>query len=126
MTPLIPGYTDMLKPSSFRAEILNAIGRTAEAITELNKVAKRAYGVDNFYPGTMSQQETDDAILHERIIEFAAELKSWYDIIRFGKAFEIIPSLVGRENEYQGNILLLPIAPNTLMKNQNIQQTPGF
>ncbi len=110
----------------FRAEILNAIGRTAEAITELNKIAKRAYGVDNFYPGSMSQQETDDAILHERIIEFAAELKSWYDIIRFGKAFEIIPSLVGRENEYEGNILLLPIAPNTLMKNLNIKQTPGF
>jgi starch-binding outer membrane protein, SusD/RagB family len=110
----------------FRAEILNAIGRTSEAITELNKITKRAYGVDNFYPGTMTQQETDNAILHERIIEFAAELKSWYDIIRFGKAFEIIPSLVGRENEYERNILLLPISPNTLMKNLNIKQTPGF
>lgn len=68
----------------------------------------------------------DDAILHERLIEFGAEGKSWYDIIRFGKAFEMIPTLVGRENEYEGNILLLPVSPNTITKNPNIVQTPGF
>ncbi|MBW1947120.1 MAG: RagB/SusD family nutrient uptake outer membrane protein [Deltaproteobacteria bacterium] len=110
----------------FKAEILNALGSTPEAIIELNKIAKRAYGVDDFYANTLTQEEVDDAILHERLIEFGAEGKSWYDIIRFGKAFEMIPTLVGRENEYEGNILLLPVSPNTITKNPNIVQTPGF
>jgi starch-binding outer membrane protein, SusD/RagB family len=110
----------------FKAEILNALDRTPEAIAELNKIAKRAYSVDNFYSGAISKQQADQYILHERLIELGAEAKSWFDIIRFGKAFEIIPSLVGRENEYQGNILLLPVAPGTLTKNPSIQQTPGF
>ena len=110
----------------FKAEILNALGSSPEAVSELNKIAKRAYGVDDFYSTSLSQSEVDDAILHERLIEFGAEGKSWYDIIRFGKAFEMIPTLVGRENEYEGNILLLPVSPNTITKNPNIHQTPGF
>ncbi len=110
----------------FKAEILNAIDRTTDAIAELNKVAKRAYGVDNFYPTSLTKTQVDETILHERLIEFAVEGKSWFDFIRFGKAFELIPTLVGRQNEYEGNILLLPISPNTLMKNPNIQQTPGY
>lgn len=110
----------------FKAEILNALDRTSEAIVELNKIAERAYGVDNYYSTAMAKQEADEVILHERLIEFGAEAKSWFDIIRFGKEFEIIESLVGRENEYQGNILLLPVAPSTLTRNPSIQQTPGF
>ncbi|MCK5694490.1 MAG: RagB/SusD family nutrient uptake outer membrane protein [Bacteroidales bacterium] len=110
----------------FRAEALNAQGFTSEAIIELNKIAERAYGVADYYANTLTQTEVDDAILHERLIEFGAEGKSWFDIIRFGKAFELIPSLVGRESDYQGNILLLPVNPATITKNPNITQTPGY
>ena len=110
----------------FKAEIANALGRPGEAVSELNKIAKRAYGTDDYYSPSLSQPEVDEAILHERLIEFGAEGKSWYDIIRFGKAFEMVPTLVGRENEYEGNILLLPVAPNTITKNPKIEQTPGF
>jgi starch-binding outer membrane protein, SusD/RagB family len=110
----------------FKAEIANALDRPAEAVEELNKIAKRAYGVDDYYSSALSQVDVDDAILHERLIEFGAEGKSWFDIIRFGKAFDIIPSLVGRENEYEGNILLFPVATGTISKNPNIEQTPGF
>lgn len=110
----------------FKAEILNATGSTANAVAYLNQIAKRAYGVDDFYSTSLSQEEVDDAILDERLIEFGAEGKAWFDIIRFGKAFEKIPSLVGRENDNEGNILLFPISPSTITKNPKIIQTPGY
>ena len=110
----------------FRAEAMNGLGDTPGAILELNKIAKRAYGVDDFYPNTLSQLEVDSLILHERIIEFGAEGKSWFDVIRFGKAFELVPTLVGRENDYQGNILLMPVNPSTITNNPKVVQTPGY
>jgi len=110
----------------FKAEAMNALGNTADARTELNKIAKRAYGVDNFYPATLTQAQIDAAILHERLIEFGAEGKSWFDIIRFGKAFELVPTLIGRENDYQGNILLMPVSPSTITNNPKVEQTPGY
>lgn len=110
----------------FKAEIRNALGFSAEAVPYLNQIAERAYGVSDFYSTALSQAELDDAILDERLIEFGAEGKSWFDMIRFGKAFERIPSLTGRENEYEGNILLFPIDPESITTNPNITQTPGF
>ncbi len=110
----------------FKAEAMNGLENTTDAIIELNKIAKRAYGVDDYYPSTLTQAEVDAAILHERLIEFGAEGKSWFDFIRFGKAFELVPTLVGRENDYLGNILLLPVHPSTLTNNINIAQTPGY
>lgn len=110
----------------FKAEAMNGLGDTPGAIFELNKIAKRAYGVDDFYPNTFTKEEVDSLILHERLIEFGAEGKSWFDLIRFGKAFELIPTLVGRENDYQGNILLMPVAPGTITNNPKVVQTPGY
>jgi len=110
----------------FRAEALNALGNPSDAVIEVNKVAERAYGIADYYPNTLTQTEVDSVILHERLIEFGAEGKSWFDIVRFGKAFELIPTLVGRENDYAGNILLLPVDPATITRNPNIVQTPGY
>jgi len=110
----------------FKAEILNAQGSTAEAVSYLNQIAERAYGISDYYSTALSQAELDDAILDERLIEFGVEGKSWFDMIRFGKAFERISSLTGRENEYQGNILLFPIDPESITTNPSITQTPGF
>lgn len=110
----------------FMAEILNARGRTDEAIGYLNIIAERAYGQNDYYSTGMTQAEADDAILDERLIEFAGEGKSWMDYIRFGKAFERIPSLIGREGDKEGNVLLFPIDPGTLMRNPNLDQTPGY
>ena len=98
---------------------------TPEAIAELNKIAKRAYGADNYYAG-LSPAQTDDAILNQRLLEFVLEGKSWFDIRRFGKAFEMIPTLVGREGENNGNILLFPVAQDVINRNRNIVQTDGY
>jgi hypothetical protein len=110
----------------FKAEAMNALGNSAGAILELNRIARRAYNVTNFYPATLTVSQVNDAILRERIVEFTAEGKSWFDFIRFGKAFELIPSLVGRQGDREGNILLFPIAPSTLSNNPKIKQTPGY
>ncbi len=109
----------------FKAEIENALENTGEAIVQLNKIARRAYGTDDYYTG-LSADQVDNAILRERLLEFVCEGKSWYDIRRFGKAFALIPSLTGREGENEGNILLFPVAQDVLNRNRSIAQTPGY
>lgn len=108
----------------FDAEIKNAKNDRTGAVTALNRIAKRAYGEDNYYPNTLTTSEIDNLILKERMKEFAAEGKLWWDYIRFDVAFEKNPFLVGRENEQ--NILLWPVAQESINRNPNITQTPGY
>jgi len=108
----------------FSAEAENALGNKSAAINELNKIAKRAYGADNYYPLSLSEAEVNNKIIDERMKEFASEGKIWWDYVRFGVAFTKVPSLVGRENEE--NILLWPVNAASINGNPNIKQTPGF
>lgn len=43
------------------------------AIASLNKIAERAYGKKNFYPSSMAANDLNEAIVTERMKEFAAE-----------------------------------------------------
>lgn len=106
------------------AEIKNAKNDRTDAIASLNHIAQRAYGSDNFYLSSLSTNEIDNAILAERLKEFPAEGKLWWDYIRFGVAFEKNPHLVGRENVQ--NVLLWPVAAASINRNPNITQTPGY
>lgn len=108
----------------FDAEIKNAKNDLSGAIASLNKIAERAYSTGNYYPETLSALEVDDLILEERLKEFAAEGKLWWDYIRFDVAFEKNTFLVGRENEQ--NVLLWPIAQASINRNPNLYQTPGY
>lgn len=108
----------------FKAEIENALGNQSAAVAELNKIAKRAYGQDGYYAGTYSKEELDEIILDERLKEFSAEGKSWWDLIRFGVVFDRVITLNGRENE--PNILLWPVNNSSINTNPNITQTPGY
>lgn len=108
----------------FMAEILNDENDPSNAIEYLNIVAKRAYQIENYYPLTLDQDQVAEAILKERLKEFAAENKSWWDYIRMGFAFTKIPSLQGRQNET--NILLWPISSASFEENPNIRQTVGY
>lgn len=108
----------------FDAEIKLAKSDLTGAIASLNKIAERAYGVKDFYAASMSAGDVKKAILNERLKEFAAEGKLWWDYIRLGVAFEMNPYLKGRENEL--NVLLWPISATTINKNPNITQTPGY
>lgn len=108
----------------FKAEIENALGNTSAALLELNKIAKRAYRVDAYYPSSLTREEIDRAIVDEIVKEFVAEAKSWWTFVRFGVAFDRIASLKGRENET--NILLWPVSSNSINTNPNIRQTEGY
>src|SRR5690606_21690214 len=77
-------YADALLMS---AEIENALGNAPLAIDRLNAVAKRAYGITDFYPNALSPQQIDRVILDERKKEFVSEGKIWWDLIRFDVVF---------------------------------------
>ncbi|MFA6593569.1 MAG: RagB/SusD family nutrient uptake outer membrane protein, partial [Bacteroidales bacterium] len=107
----------------FKAEIEMLQGDTAESLKYLNKVAKRAYGKDDYYSIT-SSSELRQTLMNEYLKEFAAEAKSWWCYIRLGYAFTEIESLRGRQNET--NILLWPINSACMNENPNIRQTVGY
>ena len=106
------------------AEAKNALGQ--DPTTEMNMVRQRAYGANfaahEFVNG--SQEDNDAAILKERLFELSYEGKRWWDLVRFGKAFELVPSLQGRESE--SHLLLWPISLSTISLNSNIAQNPGY
>lgn len=78
-------YADVLL---MLAESMNENGKTREAILYLNKIRKRA-GVDE-YPVTMNQLMVREAIEKERRLELCFEGVRWFDIVRTGKAYDIM------------------------------------
>lgn len=109
-----------------KAEIENALGNSSSsngALFYLNRIAKRAYGVDNYYTDTSNSAITT-AIVDETLKEFVAEGKSWWTMIRNGQAFSRISTLAAKQS--QKNILLWPVADACMNTNPNIVQTEGW
>ena len=106
------------------AEVRLAKNDLKGAVKSLNKIAKRAYRIDDFYSDDVSPQIMLENIIKERMKEFAAEGKLWWDFIRMGVVFDKAPYLIGRENEV--NVLLWPVSQNSINRNPNIKQTPGY
>ena len=70
-----------------KAEALNELGHTAEAITLVNKIRERA----DMPPMTGStQMEVRNQIEHERMLEFPLENMRFYDLRRWGKTKEAL------------------------------------
>lgn len=118
---IIYRYADLLL---LIAEAKNAIGQ--DPSTEINQVRKRAYG--DFFDSNRftngSKEQNDEAILQERLLELAFEGKRWWDLIRFDKAFEKVPSLQDRKNQI--HLELWPISLSTISLNSKITQNPGY
>jgi hypothetical protein len=80
----------------FAAEALNEQGKGAEALVYLNKVRDRAFG-NGVSPITNANQAAlKDIIAHERRVELAFENKRWNDLVRTGKAVEVITAYGNR------------------------------
>lgn len=107
-----------------QAEIENALNNPAGATAALGRIAQRAYGDQSKYASLSDKAEIDKVIVDEILREFVAEAKSWWTFVRFGVAFDRVPSLNGREGET--NILLWPVATACINTNPNIKQTDGF
>jgi hypothetical protein len=72
----------------FMAEAINEQGgRSSEALGYLNQVRERAGLAD---VSVTDQSSLRDIIMHERRIELAFENKRWFDLVRTGKAVEVI------------------------------------
>jgi len=107
-----------------KAEIENALGKDPSA--EINMVRKRAYGTHFpshvFVPGTPDRN--DEAILKERLLELTTEGQRWWDLLRFGKAYDLVPSLAGKEN--QKYLLLFPIGQDVISREPLVTENQGW
>lgn len=108
-----------------KAEALAALGRTAEAITELNKTRNRAQIGD--YTGPTDQQSVEMEILDDRWRELVVENKRWYDLVRFHyggtiNIYNVVPNMSGKD----GIPLYFPVHQSVLDNNDKITQTPGY
>lgn len=80
----------------FLAEALNEQGKGAEALPFLNAVRDRAFGAGVATITTTGQAPLRDIIAHERRVELAFENKRWFDLVRTGKAIEVITAYGNR------------------------------
>lgn len=114
-------YADVLL---MKAEIMNALG--LDPVNEINEVRKRAYG--NAYSNHVFQngtpEQNDEIILKERLFEFTSEGKYWWDVLRFNKAFDLVPSLQGKEA--QTYLLLFPIGSVIRSLEPLVEENPGW
>lgn len=116
-------YADVLLMA---AEALNETGEPGEALTYLNMVRARARaGNEEVLPDitTTNQNALRDIILEERHRELALEGHRYFDLVRTGKA----PEVLGPHGYQEGKHELLPIPQNTIdMSEGLIEQNDGY
>jgi len=116
-------YADVLL---MRAEALNELGYSpnGEALELLNQIRKRA-GLPEKNTSTLPDQGSfRDAIAQERRVELAYENHRWFDLVRTGRALEVLQE--NGEN-IQTHQLLFPIPQVQIDINPNqITQNPGY
>lgn len=107
----------------FRAEALNEMGRTSEAIPLLKRIRDRA-GLET--KSAYSQDEMRKAIQHERRVEFAFEDIRGWDIIRWGIQEETLGKIPNSQWK-KGKCELWPLPSFVLDENANItENNPGW
>ncbi|MFD1165587.1 RagB/SusD family nutrient uptake outer membrane protein [Sphingobacterium daejeonense] len=112
-------YADILL---MKAEAKNYLNQ--DPTEEINLIRKRAYGAayqDHVFVNT-NKVQNDAEILKERLFEMMFEGKRWWDLIRFNKAIELVPSMKGKPVEQ----LLWPISQETLSLEPGVEQNPGY
>lgn len=124
-------YSDVLL---MYAEVLNEQGKTGEAIPYVAHVRRRA-GLDDSLSG-LSQHQLTDLIAKERQVEFCFENHRWFDLLRTGKALEILEAHGQRElaekpylnrdgYQLEENYLIYPIPTEQVLIN-GLEQNPGY
>ena len=113
-----------------KAEAMNELGQTANAMAQVNIVRARQF--DTPKPAVAADQATARAlILNERLFEFAGEAKRRQDLIRAGTftaARKIctanIPTCT--KAAVSGNRVLFPIPETQIQSNSLLKQNPGY
>lgn len=116
-----------------KAEALNELGQTANAITELKRVHDLRNPANPIAAG-LTQAQVRDAILKERLLEFAGEGKRRTDMIRHGKFLTwteaSLNGVCGPTGVCSGSrnakLILFPVPVTQLGSNPNLVQNPGY
>lgn len=114
-------FADILLMFAEAENLVN--GPTTQAFEALNKVRRRAFGVD-INSGSehditgLSQEDLNQAIWLERFREFPLEGQQWFDLIRTNRA----ESTLG----ISSNQTLYPIPQRELDINDQLTQNPGY
>ncbi len=114
-------YADVLL---MKAEALNELGQTTDALVPLNAVRERA-GLRAFQE--LTPAEFKEVVLHERRMELAFEGQRWFDLIRVDGGqwgLDFLHS-VGKLNASE-KYLLFPIPLKERESNPNLTQNPGY
>jgi len=110
-----------------KAEALNELGQTAAALTELNRIHNLH---DPTNPITAANQtQIRDAILKERLLEFAAEGKRRTDLIRHGKFLKQWSTTMAHgkvDKSAETYRILFPIPGPQIGSNPLLKQNPGY
>ena len=96
----------------------------AGALSSLNIIAKRAYGVEDFYK-IATRDAILEALVNEYFLEFPAEGVIWWPLIRLDKIWDYNPDLLAKKQK-NPNILLWPISKSARNKNYKLTQTEGW
>ena len=106
------------------AEALNQNGKTAEACKYLNMTRRRGFGYQTTETSPVDLQTTDKAqfalmVEQERRVELAFENHRWFDLIRTGRADEVMRSKGFSLNETN---LICPIPQKQIDVNPKLKQ----
>jgi hypothetical protein len=106
------------------ADILLMLSEVSNDPAYLNMVRARV-GLPGFGQAGYPAQYTTlaRAIEHERRVEFAFEFHRFFDLVRTGRAIEVMQAKGYAINQ---NNLLFPIPLNTIDVNPKITQNPGY
>lgn len=111
-------YADVLL---MYAEALNENGKAGEALSYLNQIRGRA-GVDG-YAG-LSREELRERIALERRLELAFEGHRWFDLVRTGRAYEVMAPFGMRAHMV---VFPVPLEQIQIINNPSIfPQNPGY
>jgi hypothetical protein len=104
------------------AEALNELGRTSEAIIQLNDIRRRA-GLDN--TTAASQVDIRQALLRENLVESTLEGSRWFTLIRSGRISQEVSNI--NTSVYDENSKLLwPVGEVSIRQNENLKQNAAY
>lgn len=104
------------------------IGLGQDPSTEINLIRERGFGV-NYVEGThayvYNPASAVDDLLDERLRELQFEGKRWWDLIKYNKVFDMVPSLAGRQGAPNVSVYY-PINNDAKNRNPLLNQTEGY
>ena len=111
-----------------KAEALNEQGNAAAALVELGRV-HNLRNPGNPIAGGLTQGQVSDAILRERLLEFAGEGKRRTDLVRYGRFLNQWSTTManGKTNKTsEPHRILFPIPVTQIGSNPLLTQNPGY